>query len=135
MELATPLESICRIIIRARELEAQVASPDPDNDDEPNDSDDDYDVIEDDMNEAVEDELRTAIDDLADDQQTELLALAMVGHGTYDASEWQDALEEAADPDAEDPVDQLLDMPTLAADLEAGLAAFDLTCEGIGQID
>ena len=54
---------------------------------------------------------------------------------TYDASEWGDALEEAADPDSEDPIDQLLDMPTLAAFLDAGLAAFDMNCDGIGQID
>ena len=73
--------------------------------------------------------------DLGDDQVQEVLALAWVGRGTYDASEWEDALEEAADPNAEDPVDQLLDMPTLAAYLEGGLAAFDLNCDGIGQID
>lgn len=135
MDLETPLESICRIIARAREMEALVPSIDPDNDDAPNDSDDKYDVLEDDMNEAVEDELRTAIEDLADDQQAELLALAMVGRGTYDASEWDEALEEANDPDGEDIADQLLDMPTLAAYLDAGLSAFDLSCEGQGQID
>lgn len=135
MDLETPLETICRIIIRARELEALVPSADPDNDDPPEDSDDQYDVLEDNMNEAVEDELRTALDDLADDQQAELLALAMVGRGTYDASEWADALEEANDPSGEDPVSLLLDMPTLAANLDAGLSAFDLTCEGIGQIE
>jgi hypothetical protein len=75
------------------------------------------------------------LDDLGDDQLQELLALAWVGRGTYDATEWTDALEAAADADSEDPVEQLLDMPTLAAYLDAGLAAFDLNCEGIGQID
>jgi hypothetical protein len=135
MDLATPLETICRIIVRARELEAEVPSVDPDNDDEPNDSDDEYDVLEDDMNEAVEDELRTAIEDLAEDQQAELLALALVGRGTYDASEWDEALEEAGDTNGEDVVDQLLEMSTLAGYLDAGLAAFDMSCEGVGQLD
>lgn len=136
MQLDTPLDIICRIIQRARELEAQVPAIDPDNDDPPEDSDDDYDVLKDDMAESVvEDELRTAIDDLGDDQQIELLALALVGRGTYDASEWDDAREEAADPAAEPALDQLLDMPTLAEYLEAGLAAFDLSCDGVGQID
>ena len=65
----------------------------------------------------------------------EILALAWVGRGTYDPLEWNDALEQAADPDAEEPIDQLLEMPTLAAYLDAGLAAFDLSCVGIGQID
>jgi hypothetical protein len=135
MDLETPLESICRIIVRARELEAQVPGIDPDNDDPVDDSDDKYDVLEDELDETVADELRTAIEDLADDQQAELLALALVGADTYDASEWTDALEEAGDSDGEAPVDQLLDMPTLSENLEAGLAAFDLSCRGVGQID
>jgi hypothetical protein len=135
MDLATPLDIICRIIVRARALEAQVPGADPENDDEVNDSDDAYDVLEDEMDETVEDELRALLDDLADDQIAEVLALALVGRGTYDASEWTDALEEASDADAEPPADQLLDMPTLSDNLEAGLAAFDMSCEGVGQID
>lgn len=135
MDLSTPLDIICRIIIRAREVEAQVPGIDPDNDDPVNDSDDERDVLEDELDETAIDELRAAIDDLADDQQTELLALALVGQGTYDASEWDDALEEAGDGDSESPADLLMDMPTLSENLEAGLAAFDLSCEGVGQID
>ena len=136
MDLATPLDIICRIIQRARELEALVPGIDPDNDDSVNDSDDDRDVLEDELDDdTVQDELRTVIDDLADDQQAEILALAMVGQGTYDAAEWDDALEEANDPDNESIVDLLLDMPTLSENLEAGLAAFDLSCTGVGQID
>lgn len=135
MDLSTPLDLICRIIIRARQVEAQVPGVDPDNDDPVNDSDDERDVLEDELDETAVDELRTAIDDLADDQQIELLALALVGQGTYDASEWEDALEEAGDKDSEPPVDLLMDMPTLSENLDAGLAAFDLSCAGVGQID
>jgi Protein of unknown function (DUF3775) len=135
MDLQTPLDTICRIIVRARQLEAQVPGIDPENDDDVLDSDDDFDGLEDEMDETIEEELREAIDDLADDQQSEVLALALVGRGTYDASEWDDALEEANDGNSEAAVDQLLDMPTLAANLEAGLAAFELSCDGIGQID
>jgi len=135
MDLSTPLDLICRIIIRAREIEAQVPGIDPDNDDPVNDSDDERDVLEDELDETASDELRTAIEDLAEDQQAELLALALVGQGTYDASEWEDALEEAGDKNAEPAADLLMDMPTLSENLEAGLAAFDLSCEGVGQID
>ena len=136
MDLSTPLETICRLIIRARELEAQVpGNADEDDDEDPTDSDDEFAVLEDEANEAIEEEMMALLDDLGDDQVQEVLALALVGRGTYDASEWEDALEAASDPDAEDPVDQLLDMPTLAAYLDAGLAAFDMNCEGIGQID
>ena len=65
----------------------------------------------------------------------EILALALIGRGTYDLSEWDDAIEEASDGDAADAIGQLQDMPMLSAYLEAGLAAFDLSCDGIGQID
>lgn len=135
MDLVTPLDLICRVIIRARALEAQVPGADPENDDDVNDSDDAYDVLEDEMDETVTDELRALLDDLAEDQIAEVLALALVGRGTYDASEWSDALEEASDADAEPQAEQLLDMPTLSENLEAGLAAFDLSCAGVGQID
>jgi hypothetical protein len=135
MDLLTPLETICRLIIRARELEAQVPSIENDEEPDPTDSDDEFAVLEDEANEAIEEEMEALLDDLGDDQLQELLALAWVGRGTYDASEWTEALEAAADPDSEDPVEQLLDMPTLAAYLDAGLAAFDLNCDGIGQLD
>jgi hypothetical protein len=135
MDLSTPLETICRLIIRARELEAQVPAADSDDEEDPTDSDDKYAVLEDEANEAIEEEISALLDDLGDDQVQEILALAWVGRGTYDASEWDEALETAADPDTENPVDQLLDMPTLAAYLDAGLAAFELSCEGMGQID
>ena len=135
MELSVSLEAVCRLIVRARELEAQVPSIATDDEEDPTDSDDEYSVIEDEANEAIEEEIMAALDDLADDQVAEVLALALVGRGTYDPSEWDEALETANDPDADDPVDQLLEMPLLAAYLDAGLAAFDLSCDGIGQID
>jgi hypothetical protein len=141
MDLLTPLDTLCRIIIRARENEAQVPAPDPDED---ADNVDDYDdeseagalsVLEDELNTGVEEELRAILEDLADDQLSETLALAWVGRGTYDVSEWDDAFAEANDTDPESAVDDLMDMPLLASHLEAGLAAFDYSCEGVGQID
>ena len=135
MELSVSLETICRLIVRARELEAQVPGIESDGEEDPQDTDDGLSVIEDEANESVQAEILALLDDLADDQIVEILALAWVGRGTYDASEWEDALEEAGDRDADSPADQLLDMPMLAAYLDAGLAAFDLSCEGVGQID
>jgi hypothetical protein len=135
MELSVPLEAVCRLIIRARELEAQVPSIETEEDLDPTDSDDGLAVLEDEANESIEAEMTAALDDLADDQIAEVLALAWVGRGTYDASEWEDALEEANDANSEDPIDQLLDMPMLAGYLDAGLAAFDLSCDGLGQIE
>jgi hypothetical protein len=141
MELLTPLESLCRIIIRARENEAQVPAQDPEEDpDNVDDFDDEggggaLSALEDELNSGVEEELRAMLDDLADDQLAETLALAWVGRGTYDVSEWDDACAEANDVDPESAVDELMDMPLLASHLEAGLAAFDYSCDGVGQID
>jgi hypothetical protein len=142
MELLTPLETLCRIIIRARENEAQVPAQDPDED---ADNEDDFEdeegggaalsALEDELNTAVEEELRAILDDLADDQLAEALALAWVGRGTYDVSEWDEACSEANDVDPESAIDELMDMPLLASHLEAGLAAFDYSCDGVGQLD
>ena len=136
MEFETPLETICRIIVLAQEWDAQVPSNEPDEveDEETMSTDDQYDVMIDEKNEAVEEELGAILDDLADDQLAEVLALAWVGNGTFEAGDWDDAIEDASDGDREDAVDQLMDMPMLAAYLESGLAAFDLSCDGIGQI-
>ena len=91
--------------------------------------------LEDELNTGVEEELRATLDELADDQLAETLALAWVGRGTYDSTEWDDAFEEANTLDNEEKIDELLDMPLLAGHLEAGLAAFDFSCDGVGQVD
>lgn len=132
MELTISLETVCRIIIRAREYEAQVPETDPDDGSNPTD-DGDLEVLEDDEDSPVEEELRSVIDDLADDEQAELIALALVGRGTYDASEWDDAIE-AANDEKRDTATYLLGLPMLAGYLDAGLAAFDLSCDGEGQV-
>ncbi|MCA1749476.1 MAG: DUF3775 domain-containing protein [Parasphingopyxis sp.] len=137
MELETPLDTICRLIVRAREWEAQVPSADPDevDDDEPVQTDDQYDAMIDGKNSSVEDEIEGLLDDLAEDELYEMLALAWVGRGTFEPADWDDAIEAAADGESEDAIAQLMDMPMLAAYLDAGLAAFDLSCEGVGQLD
>lgn len=140
MEPATPLETLCRIIIRAREYEAQVPTG-YDNDEEPDNVDDTGEetlsVLDDDLNSSVEEELRGILDDLADDQIAEVLAFCWVGAGTYDVSEWSEALDEAqsmGNSGTDGVIDELLEMPMLASVLEQGLAAFDLSCDGIGDL-
>lgn len=141
MDLLTPLDTYCRLILRAKELEAQVPAVDPDDDpDNVDDLDDDgggeaLSVLEDELNDSVEEEVRAALDDLAEDQLGETLALAWIGRGTYDSSEWDEAYAEAGELGPEERIDELMDMPLLAGYLEAGLAAFDYSCEGVGQSD
>jgi hypothetical protein len=140
MDLLTPLDTLCRIILRAREAEAQVPAADADDaadnvDDFDDEGDQALSVLEDELNSGVEEELRAILDDLADDQLAETLALAWVGRGTYDSSEWDEAYAEASEADPEAAIDELMDMPLLASYIDAGLAAFDYSCEGVGQND
>jgi hypothetical protein len=135
MEPWTPLETLCRIILRAREYEAQVPT-DYDGGEAPenvdNEDEETLSVLDDSINTSVEEELTNAFEDLADDQLQEVIAFAWVGQGTYDAADWSEALEAAAEEN--NIVDELMDMPMLASVLEAGLAAFDLNCDGIGDL-
>ena len=141
MDPATPLETLCRIVLRAREYEAQ--TPSEYDDDESADNVDDEDegslsVLDDAINDSVEEELRSILEDLGEDQLVEVLAFCWVGSGNYDAPDWQEALQEAQDlhddGGTEGVVDELLDMPMLPSVLEAGLAAFDLSCDRVGDV-
>ena len=138
MDPLTPLETLCRIILRAREYEAQVpseydAGEDADNvDDEGGEA---LSVLDDDINDGVEEELRSSFDDLGEDQLAEVLAFCWVGQGTYEASDWDEAMAEATDEVATGGViDQLLELPMLAGVLESGMAAFDLSCTNVGDV-
>jgi hypothetical protein len=140
MELLTPLDTLCRLILRAKELEAQVPAQDPDQDPEDVDDRDDeggemLSVLEDELNDGVEEEVQALLDDLAEDQLAEVVALAWVGQGTYDASEWGEAIAEANELGGDERMNELLDMPLLGGHLESGLVAFDYSCDGVGQID
>jgi Protein of unknown function (DUF3775) len=135
MEPLTPLETLCRIILRAREYEAQVPT-DYDGGEAPENVDDEGEetlsVLDDSINTSVEEELTNALEDLADDQLQEILAFAWVGQGTYDAADWGEAIEAAADEN--NIIEELMDMPMLASVLESGMAAFDINCDGIGDL-
>lgn len=135
MELTISLETICRLIVRARELEALAeADAEPaDEEDAALDPDEALSPLDPDIDDSVEEEIRGLLDELPDDEVSEILALALVGRGTYDATEWDDALEAANEE--EDKIGELMEMPMLAGYLDAGLAAFDLSCTGIGQLD
>lgn len=133
MELTVPLESICHLIGRLQAFEAQVPGLDTDDDnDDTTDGGDPYAMLEADDDTAIEAEIEALLSALGDDEQAELLALAFVGCGLFDAGEWDEALAAANDTDNASRIDQLLDMPMLAGYLDAGMAAFDLSCDDAG---
>jgi hypothetical protein len=137
MDPLTPLETLCRIILRAREYEAQTPTDydggeSADNvDDE--DSGERLSVLDDALNDSVEEELKSSFEDLGEDQLAEVLAFCWVGQGTYEAADWDEAIE-AANDEGQGAIAELMDMPMLASVLESGMAAFDLTCEGVGDV-
>lgn len=140
MDPLTPLDTLCRIILRAREYEAQTAS-DYDGGEDPDNVDDEQEgalsVLEDDINDSVEEELRAAFEDLGEDQLAEVIAFTWVGQGTYEASDWDEATAEAQDlvnDGTDGAIDELMGQPMLASVLDAGLAAFDLSCDGVGNV-
>ena len=140
MDPLTPLDTLCRIILRAREYEAQTPT-DYDGNEAADNVDDEEEgtlsVLDDSINDSVEEELRSVFEDLGEDQLAEVVAFCWVGQGTYDAGDWGEALEEANDltRDGSDAaINELMEMPMLASVLDSGLAAFDISCEGIGEI-
>jgi Protein of unknown function (DUF3775) len=140
MDPLTPLETLCRIILRAREYEAQTPT-DYDGNEAAENVDDEGEgtlsVLDDSINDSVEEELKAAFADLGEDQLAEVVAFCWVGQGTYDASDWDEAMEEANDlarGGGDAAINELMEMPMLASVLESGLAAFDLSCDGIGDL-
>ncbi len=140
MDPLTPLETLCRIVLRAREYEAQTPT-DYDGNEAADNVDDDEEgtlsVLDDSINDSIEEELRAAFEDLGEDQLAEVVAFCWVGQGTYDVVDWDEAMEEATDlatGGSKAAIDELMDMPMLASVLEAGMAAFELTCEGVGEV-
>jgi hypothetical protein len=138
MDPLTPVDTLCRIILRAREYEAQTPT-DYDEGEGADNVDDEEEgalsVLDDDLNDGVEEELQAAFDDLGEDQLAEVLAFCWVGQGTYETSDWDEAMEEAmTEVRARSAVETLLEMPMLASVLESGMASFELTCEGVGDL-
>jgi hypothetical protein len=140
MDPLTPLDTLCRIILRAREYEAQTPTDYDGNEAAENVDDADEEtlsVLDDTLNDSVEEELKAAFEDLGEDQLAEVLAFCWVGQGTYDASDWDEASEEAqtmVGDGVDGVIDELMEQPMLASVLESGLAAFDLSCDGIGDL-
>src|SRR5436189_1663446 len=100
MDPLTPLDTLCRIVLRAREYEAQ-APTDYDGGEAADNVDDEDEgalsVLDDTVNDSVEEELKAVLDDLGEDQLAEVLAFCWVGQGTYDVGDWDEAIEEATD--------------------------------------
>lgn len=124
--LGLDLGKLCYIIVKARGFDAQEEVVEPDYGSNASD-DQARQVLEAYADDPTHAELLQAIDGLSEDEQCRLVALAWIGRGTYDASEWDDALEAAVDGHTDHTGLYLTSMPLLADYLEEGLAAFGLS--------
>lgn len=129
VELGINPDKVCHIIARARQFDVKEGDSDPDSGSNATD-DDMADVLEDlpvEMD-ATRLELVEFIRALDEDEQMNLVALAWVGRGTYDISEWNDALREARTEHNKRTAEYLLGLPLLGDYLHEGLAAFGESC-------
>jgi uncharacterized protein DUF3775 len=122
-ELGLAIDKVGYIIVKAREFDEKEGDADPDSGSNPTD-DGDADVLEDKAGDPTRAELRAAIWGLNEDEQIALVALAWLGRGTYDLSEWQDALDTARTEHNNRTAEYLMGLPLLGDYLEDGLAQF-----------
>jgi hypothetical protein len=126
-ELAIATDKVCFIIAKARAFDAKEGDADPDSGSNAID-DAMTDVLEDKPNDPVYRELVGFIRGLNQDEQINLVALAWLGRGTFDLSEWNEAIETAAAEHNNRTAQYLLGLPLLGDYLENGLDAFGLGC-------
>lgn len=124
-ELGIAAEKVRFIIIKARQYDVKEGDSDPD--EGSNASDDGMtDVLEDKPEtDAVRQELMQFINKgLDEEEQTNLVALAWLGRGTYGLDEWKDALDTARTEHNKRTAQYLLGLPLLGDYLAEGLEAF-----------
>jgi Protein of unknown function (DUF3775) len=122
--LDIPTDKLGFIILKAREYDVKESDSDPDEGSNPTD-DGNADVLMDKSDDPVREELLGAIRELPEDERFQLVALAWLGRGTYEFSEWKSALETARLEHRKRTAEYLLDLPLLGDYLEDGLAMFD----------
>ncbi len=122
-QLDIPSDKLGFIIVKAREYDVKESDGDPDEGSNPTD-DGNTDVLMDKSDDPVREELMGAIRELPEDERFQLVALAWLGRGTYDISEWKTALETAQSEHKKRTAEYLLGLPLLGDYLEDGLAMF-----------
>jgi hypothetical protein len=126
-EISVDLDTICRIIARAREFDVKTAQSDPDAD--AMDEDDmPAAVLEDRPSDPVFEELAAAISDLSEDGQIDLVTLMWLGRDGADAAEWDDYRATAESERSGHTAGYLIGTPLLSDHLAAGLDALGLDC-------
>ena len=120
-------ESVCYIILKAREFDVQEGAVEEDYGGNPIDEGF-QEILAARADDPTYAELKSFIDALDVDAQCELVALVWTGRGDFGAQEWDEALKLARERHSNHTAAYLLSMPLLGDFLEEGLAAFDISC-------
>jgi Protein of unknown function (DUF3775) len=126
--LTVSSESVCFIIIKAREFDAQDVVTDPDSGSNATD-DGAASVLEAHSDDLTQKELVAFINALSEEEQAELVALLWLGRGDGTLEDWDDLRDEAQRQHNNRTAAYLLGEPLLSDHLEEGLSQFGLTCE------
>ena len=124
VELAIDPDKVAGIIEKARMFDVKEELSDPDSGSNATD-DDMRDILEDRADDPTQQELLEMIRSLNVDEQVNLVALAWLGRGTYDLSDWNAALEQARAAHNNHTAEYLAGLPLLGDYLEEGLSAFE----------
>jgi Protein of unknown function (DUF3775) len=120
-------ESVCFIIVKAREFDVQDVVTDRDSGS--NASDDGMaSVLEAHADDLTLTEVRAFIAALSDDEQIDLVALMWLGRGDGTVEDWVDLRDEAQQHHNNRTASYLLGEPLLSDYLEEGLSQFGLSC-------
>lgn len=126
--LAISPETVCFIIIKAKEFDVKDAVTEPDPGSNPSD-DKEAAVLENHEDDPVLEELTSLINALSEDEQIDLVALTWLGRGDYSVDEWATARAEAARAHNKNTAGYLLGTPLLGDFLEEGLSLLGYSCE------
>lgn len=125
--LTVSSESVCFIIAKAREFDAQDVLTDPDSGSNATD-DGVASVLEAHSDDFTVKELQAFIAALNEEEQTDLVALMWLGRGDGVLEDWRDLRDEARQQHDNRTAAYLLGEPLLSDFLEEGLSQFRLSC-------
>jgi Protein of unknown function (DUF3775) len=121
-------DSAFAILLKAREFDVKVPQTDPDSGSNPSD-DESVDALEFGTDDNTRNELFSAIRDLNDDEQTDLVALIMLGRGDFTLEEWHDARRSAGEIGRQHIPKFVAEIPLVSDYLEEGLSQFGETLQ------
>ena len=126
--LHIPLDVVCYIVAKTREIQAKEDVVIPDSPGSPSE-DWALQVLADHSGDYTVAELVDCVGQMSQRQRAELIALMWLGRGDYGAEDWEQAVDDAIGDHSVRAAAYLLAHPMVCDDLEEGLIALGYSCE------